>query len=85
MVISCEPCGGTGLLGVSETSCMYCGGDGEVDLVSPEFRHIPPGPRRALWGVVLRSVLTKLDALDTKMDTLDAHLDAIETKIDALE
>jgi len=83
MIISCEPYGGTGLL--NEITCMYCGGDGEVDLLDEEFRHMMAGPRRALWGVVSSSILSKLDSIiaeqASQCEDLTAALSQIWNKV----
>ena len=75
MIISCEPCEGTGLL--DEITCTYCGGDGEVDLVDSEFKHMLTGPRRTLRGVVWSSILTKLDDLQADMDIIKPWIEAL--------
>jgi len=78
MIINCEPCGGTGLLG--DITCMYCNGDGELDLTDPEFKHMLTGPRRALQGIIWSQMFTKLGTLQADVGDLTDKVNDIMDK-----
>jgi len=73
MVITCPKC----VEGVADgTTCVYCGGDGEIDLLDAKFKELTGGESRALTGKIWTDMLAKLDAIIAEQASLREDLTA---------
>jgi len=74
MVITCPRC----VDGVADGAvCVYCGGDGEIDLLDSKFRELAEADFRALTGQVWSEMVDKADANTADIAAVKAKTDTI--------
>ncbi|HUS89595.1 MAG TPA: hypothetical protein VMW91_09560 [Desulfosporosinus sp.] len=72
MVIICPKC----IDGVyDEATCIYCGGDTEIDLLAPMFKQLAGSNLRAITGQVWSEMLGKLDVIQADITAIKAKTD----------
>lgn len=86
MVIDCPKCIEGLLDGVA---CVFCGGDGEIDLTDTMFKELAESDFRSVNGKLWVECITRLDAIIAEQasmrEDLTTALEAIWNKVKNLE